>query len=161
MISWLLKLEDRAPAGPDGQGWNRLAINTFSPTPRCALRPQTRQAALDVARGMAHFGVVTAYAACDGSGYCASCLRNIQEREEWNMAWHIREDDKGLVWLLGNVELGFSGFGYYFKSWSALLDQIKLPHLVRKMDSTGFYWVAKDEPTQTAQIETSIEKVAQ
>ena len=132
----------RPPAGPDGWGWNRLAVAVMDPLDRCALLPKTRQAALDTLRGMATFGNPTTYWPCTFSTGCASCPRVLREREPWNAAWHLREDQQGRVWLLGDVERGFAGFGYAYKSWRALLAAVEVPQLQRQIDTTGPYWIA-------------------
>ena len=132
----------RHPAGPDGKGWNRLSVIVMDPKDRCALLPTTRQAALDTLRGMAKFGSVTAYLPCTSASGCAACPRVLREREAWNDAWHLREDQQGNVWLLGDVALGFSGFGYAYKSWRTLLAAIEVPQLHRLIDATGPYWIA-------------------
>lgn len=71
------------PKGPDGQGWNRLAIIALEPSPRCSMRPRSRQAALDTLRGMARFGVITAYDECTGQGRCATCPVACRDRLAW------------------------------------------------------------------------------
>lgn len=128
------------PKGPDGQGWNRLAIIPMLPIERCALRPKSRQAALDTLRGMAHYGVTTAYLPCTGSDKCANCSRATRVKEAWNPEWHIREDADGRVWLLGNVEKAFAGFGYCYPNWRALINDVAVPPLKRLNDKTGAYW---------------------
>jgi len=50
----------------------------------------------------------------------------------------------GLMWLLGEIEKGFAGFGYCYKNWAALMSNIEVPMLTRKRDDTGFYWVAAE-----------------
>ena len=141
-VSYLITLPDpRTPRGPDGQGWNRLSINPMGPIDRCALKPQSRQAALDTARGMAQFGNKIAYGRCEGDRDCTSCAHANRERDDWNPAWLIREDEKGHVWLLGNQENGWAAFGYCYASWEVLMNKTWLPKLERRQDATGFYWV--------------------
>jgi len=138
-----LQLSDpHDPRGPDGQGRNRLGIWSMSPTPRCSLRPQTRQAALDTARGMAALGSITSYGDCTSNEPCASCSRQRKARDPWNPNWCLREDQHGNVWLLGTAASGFSGRGYCFTNWEKLFYEIDVPMLKRQQDSIGFYWTA-------------------
>ena len=131
------------PRGPDGKGWNRMAIIGLGPHDRCMLMPKTRQAALDTLRGMARYGSITSYEECpNGKSACLACPIAIREKDHWNDIWHIREDNNGHVWLLGNVELGFAGFGYFYKSWAALMADVDVPMLKRMKDNQGFYWIS-------------------
>ena len=131
------------PKGPDGKGWNRIAIFGLSPSDRCILMPKTRQSALDTLRGMARHGSITSYEECsNGKSPCHSCPVATKERDPWNDGWHIREDAQGIIWLLGNVDKAFSGFGYAYKGWAALLAVVDVPMLQRMQDSHGFYWIA-------------------
>lgn len=142
-ISHRVCLEDQVdPRGPDGQGRNRLAIWSLSPTTRCELRPKTKAAALDTLRGMAKLGNPTAYEPCTYEGECTSCPRKLKARDPWRAEWCIREDMHGNVWMIGSVEAGFAGRGYCFAHWGKLLDSIEVPMLKRQQDATGFYWVA-------------------
>ena len=43
----------------------------------------------------------------------------------------------GLMWLLGEIEKGFAGFGYCYKNWAALMSNIEVPMLTRKRDDNG------------------------
>lgn len=134
---------NRDPGGPDGSGWNRLAIHPMEPMERCALRPRSRQAALDTLRGMAHFGNVCAYSPCSQSAAdCRNCPTATHEREEWQASWLIREDSSGNPWLLANADLGFSAFGYRYRSWRALMHAVNVPTLRRQLDKHGAYWIA-------------------
>jgi len=139
-----VKLPDtHDPKGPDGKGWNRIAIFGLGPYDRCILMPKTRQAALDTLRGMARYGSITSYEECaNGKSPCHSCPIAMKERDPWNDAWHIREDSQGNVWLLGDVEKAFAGFGYVYKNWAALMASVELPMLKRVQDNHGFYWIA-------------------
>lgn len=131
------------PRGPDGKGWNRIAIIGLSPIDRCSLLPRTRQAALDTLRGMARHGSITSYDECEsGKSPCHACPVATKERDPWNAAWHIREDGKGIVWLLGSVDKAFAGRGYAYKDWAALMAAVDVPMLQCKQDNTGFYCVA-------------------
>lgn len=131
------------PKGPDGKGWNRIAIFGLSPIDRCILLPTTRQAALDTLRGMARHGSITSYDDCkSGRSPCHACPVATTERGSWNVGWHIREDGRGIVWLLGSVERAFAGRGYAYRNWAALMAAVDVPMLQRKQDSTGFYWIA-------------------
>lgn len=132
----------RTASGPDGKGWNRISIIPMDPLDRCALLPQTRQAALDTLRGMAAFGVTTAYLPCTGPASCNSCNKTTAPKDPWNAMWHIREDSQGMVWLLGDIAKAFAGFGYAYKSWRALMASVEVPPLTRKIDETGAYWIA-------------------
>ena len=131
------------PRGPDGQGWNRIAIINLEPTDRCALRPKTRQAAIDTARGMARFGVITAYSDCEfpQCDDCDNCpIGGEEKREEWQSNWLVIEGRDGEVWLHGN--LSPSGFGYRYQSWEALLRAVEVPMLERRHDDHwGFYYM--------------------
>jgi hypothetical protein len=131
------------PKGPDGKGWNRIAIIGLGPYDRCIRMPKTRQAALDTLRGMARFGSITSYEECsNGRSPCQSCPVATKERDPWNNGWHLREDSHGNVWLLGNVDKAFSAFGYCYKSWAALMADVEVPMLQRVQDKNGFYWIA-------------------
>lgn len=141
-VSYLITVpHPRMPRGPDGRGWNRLSINPMAPVERCSLKPVTRQAALDTARGMAQFGNKFAYDHCERDGDCTSCAHATRYRDDWNPGWIIREDDNGHVWLLGNQEKGWAAFGYCYASWQVLMNKTWLPKLVRQKDETGFYWI--------------------
>ena len=94
---------------------------------------------LDTARGLSRFGVITAYRPCTHAGKCQECSLGKTERQSWQSHWQIREDARGTVWLLG--EKGFSGFGFWYRSWEAMLQEIYLPKLERKKDEQGIYWV--------------------
>ena len=61
------------PRGPDGKGWNRIAIHGLEPTTRCSMRPVSRQAGLDTLRGMAQFGVASEYKDCTSALPCSAC----------------------------------------------------------------------------------------
>ncbi|MBG6083077.1 hypothetical protein, partial [Rubrivivax gelatinosus] len=143
-ISHRLELKDPYnPRGPDGQGRNRLGLWSLSPTPRCSLRPQTRQAALDTARGMAFFGSITSYGACtEKAGNCSACQRHLRPRDTWREGWCLREDLRGNVWLVGDAGAGFGGRGYAFANWEGLFDEVEVPALKRLQDAAGFYWAA-------------------
>lgn len=135
--------DTRRAGGPDGQGWNRLAIHVFTPEDRCSQRPRTWQAAVDTYRGMAQLGVFTSYEPCEGSeDGCASCHITRTQKDPWVSTWVIREDGNGLVWVLGSQEMGFSAKGYAFNSWEMLTRAIDVPKLVRLQDNTGLYWRA-------------------
>lgn len=141
-IDYRLRIEDtRDPKGPDGRGWNRLAIFGLDSHARCSRRPATRQGALDTLRGMARFGNPLAYQDCVSSLPCAQCRIATAPKEPWNSAWHLREDAQGLVWLLGDIAKGFGGYGYCYKGWGALLADVDVPMLQRRQDAQGFYWV--------------------
>lgn len=143
-VDYRVRLADEHdPKGPDGKGWNRLAIIGLGPSDRCILMPRTRQAALDTLRGMARLGSVTSYDECkNGQSSCQSCPIAMKERDPWNDGWHIREDAQGIVWLLGNIDKAFSGRGYAFKGWATLMAAVEVPMLQRMRDNTGFYWIA-------------------
>jgi hypothetical protein len=120
------------PRGPDGQGWNRMAILPLTPSDRCMLRPRTRQAALDTARGMARFGSIVSYEDCCGHT-CSQCKIANADREEWKPEWLLIEDDaRGGVWLHADLEK--DSFGHYYKSWEALTRAIHVPQLRRLID---------------------------
>ena len=141
-LDYRVRVDDaHNPKGPDGQGWNRMAIIGIRSHDRCVLLPLTRQAALDTLRGMAKFGVPTAYADCKNNSPCHQCPVSTKKKEAWKDDWHIREDSHGLVWLLGSIDKGFAGFGYSYKSWSALMSEIEVPMLKRASDAQGFYWI--------------------
>ena len=143
MIDYRVRIDDaHNPKGPDGQGWNRMAIIGLGSHDRCTLLPITRQAALDTLRGMAKHGVPTAYSDCRSNKPCLQCPVATKQKDAWNDAWHIREDASGAVWLLGNIEKAFSGFGYRYKTWAALIGGVEVPMLKRMRDSHGFYWIA-------------------
>ena len=128
------------PKGPDGQGRNRLGINPMDPFDRCAMRPKSKAAAMDLLRGMLSATMPTAFDLCDGNG-CASCPRATKGREPWNPLWIIREDDQGRPWLL-SVGRGFESFGYGYKSWAALIQCTEVPMLIRDKDQHGLFYRA-------------------
>lgn len=133
------------PKGPDGQGWNRMAIIGIGSHDRCTLMPITRQGALDTLRGMARYGNPTVYSDCISNTPCHQCSVATKQKDAWRDEWHIREDSTGRVWLLGNIEKGFAGFGYSYKHWAALMNDVEVPMLKRMSDSQGLYWVAEFE----------------
>lgn len=152
-VSYRVRVDDtHNPRGPDGQGWNRLSIVGIGSHDRCTLMPITRQGALDTLRGMARYGVPTAYSDCINNATCCQCPVATKQKDKWQDAWHIREDAKGHVWLLGNVEKGFSGFGHCYKNWAALMSDVEVPMLKRMSDRHGLYWIATDTtyPTPNA-----------
>lgn len=130
------------PRGPDGLGWNRMAIHGLQPSTRCSMRPISRQAALDTLRGMAQFGVASEYKDCISSLPCSACHLIAKDKDPWVDSWSIRESENGSVCLLGSVDLGFSGSGYCFSSWESLMCSVEVPQLKRQQDSGGFFWVA-------------------
>lgn len=130
------------PKGPDGQGWNRMAIIAIDSHDRCTLMPITRQGALDTLRGMARYGNPTVYSDCICNAPCHQCSVATKQKDAWRDQWHIREDSSGRVWLLGNIEKGFAGFGYSYKDWAALMNDVEVPMLKRMTDSQGMYWVS-------------------
>lgn len=142
-MSYRVSVDDsHNPKGPDGRGWNRMAIIGLSASARCTLRPTTRQGALDTLRGMRFYGNPTAYDECISKSPCHSCGVANAKRDPWNAEWHLREDSQGRVWLLGNAELGFAGQGYCYNDWGRLMAKIEVPMLKRQNDKQGFYWVA-------------------
>lgn len=136
------------PRGPDGQGWNRLSIINLEPHDRCMLRPKTRPAALDTARGMARHGSVFSYEDCIGRS-CEECKVGNAEREQWKPEWLLIEDDgRGGVWLHADLEK--DSFGYYYPSWEALFRAVDVPALTRKIDQHwGAYYVARATKGET------------
>ena len=122
------------PKGPDGQGWNRLAIIALEPSPRCSMRPRSRQAALDTLRGMARFGVITAYDECTGQGRCATCPVACRDKLAWPDSAKIR--DKG-----DHVEVESAGQRTSFDSWKILLASYDLPMLQRYHEDGGAFWM--------------------
>lgn len=138
-------LDGRDPAGPDGRGWNRLSLNTLSPTNRCMLRPNSQQACLDLARGMARHAPITSYSPCEGSE-CGSCRFN-QRRDAWQHGWVVAKDpQRDGVWLMGSRDPGTSG--HYFAGWESLAQSIDLPELARVLDPHwGTLYVARSEVT--------------
>lgn len=145
ITSYLTRLDlDYKPKGPDGQGRNRLAINVMEPSPRCLLRPRSRQAALDYLRGIRLPELATYYDGCTHpESKCSKCVRATRARESWRPEWIVREDQNKQVWLLDNAKLGFAASGRCFGSWRALLDEVAVPELKRKTDLTGFFWQAQ------------------
>lgn len=142
-VNYRIRLDDtHNPKGPDGQGWNRMAIIGLGSHDRCIRMPTTRQGALDTLRGMARHGNPTVYSDCVHATPCPQCPVATKQKDPWVDAWHIREDAQGRVWLLGNIEKGFAGFGYSFKHWAALMNDVDVPMLKRLSDGQGVYWVA-------------------
>ena len=121
------------PKGPDGQGWNRLAIIPIEPSPRCSMRPRTRQAALDTLRGMARFGIITAYDVCTGQGNCAGCSVACDPKSPWPETGKVRDKSDYLV-------VDIDGQSSCFDNWRQLLKAYDLPMLSRHIDDTGMYW---------------------
>lgn len=144
-IDYRTKIDDtHNPKGPDGQGWNRMAIIGIRAHDRCILRPRTWQGAIDTLRGMARNGVPTAYLDCISDMLsCEHCTVVTHKKDPWSASWHIREDSAGHVWLLGDIGLGFAGHGHCFETWAALMKEIDVPMLKRMKDGQGFYWVAE------------------
>lgn len=148
MIYRLTADRSHNPRGPDGQGWNRMAILPLTPSDRCMLRPRTRQAALDTARGMARLGLITAYEDCCGHS-CQQCKVATAPREEWKPEWLLVEDSRrGGVWLHADLEK--DSFGYYYRSWEALFRAVRVPVLERKIDQHwGTYFMEASARTAT------------
>jgi len=123
--------DDYDPRGPDGRGRNRLRIEVMQPMPRCALRPRTRAAALDLWRGMVRFGVPTAYGYCIGT-HCQSCRIN-SPRQPWRDSWVLSEDhSRGGIWLMGDIQP--DAFGYFYDSWESVARAVEVPKLTRVCD---------------------------
>ena len=130
------------PRGPDGRGWNRMSLQAIEPTPRCTLRPKSREAALDHLRGVKLPALAPFYDDCTAPGAsCAKCERATAKRDPWRREWCIREDQAGRPWLALSFSTGWAGWAYFYPTWAALLNAIEVPELARKRDGTGFYWV--------------------
>jgi hypothetical protein len=144
-----LRIQDTYdPRGPDGRGRNRLRIEYIEPTPRCALRPRTKAAALDLWRGMARFGNTTAYAPCIGES-CQACPVN-SPREAWQPGWVLSEDTtRGGVWLMGSTKP--DAFGYYYRSWEPVARSMEVPKLTQVLDAHwGTLYRADETPLESS-----------
>ena len=105
-----LKAPSYDPCGPDGQGWNRMAIlgTCFD---ECALRPKTEMAfwlvAKDTTRAMyGHYGP------CERNGQCGECPWNADG--DWPFAARevlVRVDNDGAPWLMNKKEKGWGEYG--------------------------------------------------
>lgn len=131
---------NRQAGGPDGKGWNRLAIIPVEPIDRCLLRPKSRQAALDTLRGMGHFGVPTAYYACTLTGLCQACSLPQQPREPWLDSWEIEEaaNDTLLIHSIGAAGVPV----HTFTGWTAFMLGVDAPMLRRHIEGGRTTWRA-------------------
>ncbi len=129
------------PKGPDGKGWNRLSIIPLEPFDRCILKPKSRPAALDSLRGMARYGVITAYDHCSSATACSDCVIYSKPKLTWRKDFHVREDLTGRVWLLNEFSNPFLGWGVGFTGWADLISTYEVPALRRHIDKFGIYWL--------------------
>ena len=153
----IVPADEYLATGTDGKGRNRLRIEILDPLPRCSHQPLTWQAAYDTARGMARFGVWTAYAPCTGpyseEGKCSRC-KTVGCREDWNSLWIIREDvNRAFVWILDGTKRqshygGWGALGFAYRGWAALFRSALVPILSVKYDEFGRYFVERVGDTE-------------
>lgn len=100
------------PSGPDGQGWNRLAVLVPDPQPQCALRPRTYAALVEQDRGT-RFATYGHYGRCSG-GTCETCpmRRQAGAPEPLGNEVLVRLDDQGRPWLMNRPNQGWGEQGF-------------------------------------------------
>lgn len=94
------------PAGPDGQGWNRISIIGIAGD-QCAARPTTEATfweAMDSRR--ARYG---GFGACTNAGRCGDCAK-LKQIKAW--PWFgdeilIRVDEHGTPWAMNRPDDGW------------------------------------------------------
>lgn len=102
--------------GPDGRGWNRVAVATTLPHAQCALRPRDYShlvESMDTRR--ARWG---SYGPCIRDGQCDTCpiLRpESPMRLPADGELAMRIDERGRPWLMNRLE---DGWGSRAESWT-------------------------------------------
>jgi hypothetical protein len=113
-----LPAPEHNPSGPDGQGWNRMAIHGMCGD-ECALRPKSLPAFLDSQdTRRARYGL---YGSCTTGGNCAECS-TFENTTPWPWMTDtvcIREVD-GRPHVMNRQEGGFSERSIQ-TSWESLL----------------------------------------
>lgn len=107
------------PSGPDGKGWNRIAIHGMC-MDECALMPKTLAAffdALDTRK--ARYG---SFGTCVNNGNCGEC-NVLKKRRNWK--WFgdeilVRVAENGTPWVMNRPDRGWEEYGVPTK-WSDLL----------------------------------------
>nr|WP_233337831.1 hypothetical protein [Pseudomonas aeruginosa] len=127
------------PRGPDGDGRNRLRIDSIDPQPRCALRPRTFAGLREsmntaIAQWGSHFDV------CSGGGECSACFRftrrhNIQSPPD---ALIVRLHPDGSLHYTSDVKAG----------WNASLTPIAWDDLASLEEGWSLGRVLRDEHSQ-------------
>lgn len=116
-----LPAPQRDPRGPDGQGWNRLAI-LAQPRDQCALRPQTYAAwreAQDTRRAAyGHYGT------CGRAGSCDGCprrdLTTTLEAFTPRVLFRLDPAQTGLAFAVNHPDRGWSSWAQEW-TWVDLL----------------------------------------
>lgn len=139
------------PAGPDGQGWNRLSI--WSPAgDECALRPHS-YAALIESQDTRHaryggFGACIRQGQCDGCPIRTRPVRELHAFTDRVLA-RISPSD-GHPWLMNHPDKGWASFGYRW-TWE---DVARVPGWTigdRHVDQHGDgFWLVRAEPQQAS-----------
>lgn len=108
------------PIGPDGQGRNRLKIDSIDPQPRCALRPSSYPALREsqdtrLAQWSGSFGI------CTNAGRCNGCERSGHqfELEAFTSEVMIRIDAQNRLHAMNKADEGWSSYGR-FLNWEDL-----------------------------------------
>lgn len=104
-----LKAPRHKANGPDGQGWNRMAI-TFEPQDQCALRPSTKEAFLESLRGSS-FATYGHYGACIKRGQCEACplfRKAPLEMSAFDSRVMVRIDETGAPHLMNKPSQGWA-----------------------------------------------------
>lgn len=108
------------PRGPDGQGRNRLRVDTMEPSAQCAFRPTSWQTMLeswDTRR--ARWGM---FGRCVNGGNCESACPIIMQCPRELRAFTDRVLFRlvdGKPWAMNRPEQGLGSFGYQW-SWTDL-----------------------------------------
>lgn len=98
------------PRGPDGKGWNRIAI-TCDPQPQCALRPRTEATfweSQDTVR--AQYGN---FLSCINGGRCNGCPKmELDNKFPWfGPKILIRIAKDGTAWAMNRPDDGWGEYG--------------------------------------------------
>lgn len=110
-----------SPRGPDGQGHNRMEIQSIAGA-ECALRPLTFQAMRETWRStrLATYGN---YGACSRKGACAGCPTADRRREmqafEPRVLFRFDPRDDKIAWSMNHPGRGWSSHGLIWK-WEDL-----------------------------------------
>lgn len=129
-----LPAPEHNPRGPDGHGWNRIAVHGMC-LDECALKPKTMASffdALDTRK--ARYGC---FGPCVNGGNCDSCELPSKQRE-WGWFGNeilVRVDDTGVPWVMNRPDKGWEEYGKR-DSWIELL-KLNGVEFVRYRDEFG------------------------
>ena len=114
-----LPAPEHNPSGPDGNGWNRIAVHGMC-LDECALKPNTVAAFFEAQdTRKARYG---SFGPCTKHGNCSEC-DVFKQRRNWR--WFgdeilVRVDGSGAPWVMNRPDNGWEEYGEPTK-WKYLL----------------------------------------